>query len=69
MGGVRPGTPLATMLDVLQVTIMDVPVDELKKWRKNLNRSLWKIRPPARETWGRLPGQEEETKRLISRSS
>lgn len=64
MGGVTHNTPIAVALDVIQVAIMDVPVDELEKWRRQFNNHVWKIRPPSREEWGRLPGQAEQMGRL-----
>lgn len=65
MAGVGQRTPLGTALDVLQVLVMDVPVDEIRKWRRELDIALWKVTPPSRETWGLEPDQVVATERLI----
>lgn len=65
MAGVSDRTPLATALDVLTVLVMEVPTDELRKWRRELDAALWKVRPPDRSTWGLLPDQVASTERLI----
>lgn len=64
MAGVDADTPLRDALDCLQVVIMEVPVDELKKWRREFDSALWKIRPPDRSTWGLAPEQQAATARL-----
>lgn len=66
MAGVDRSTPIATACDVIQVVIMDVPSDELKKWRRNFDAALWRIRPPDRSTWGLSPEQQAQTARLTS---
>lgn len=68
MAGVDRGTPIGITCDVITVLAMDVPTDDLVKWRREFDHALWKVRPPSREEWGRLPGQEEQTARLAGMS-
>lgn len=65
MAGVRSSTPLGDALDVVQVVIMEVPVEELEKWRRRFDVALWGVREPSRETWGLEPSQIAATERLI----
>lgn len=65
MAGVDESTPISTALDVVIVVAMEVPGDELRKWRRELDRALWRVRPPDRETWGLEPHQIAATERLI----
>lgn len=65
MAGVRPNTPLGAACDVLlALEVEGVPGEQLTKWRRNLDQALWKIRPPDRESWGLLPEQQEQMRRL-----
>lgn len=65
MAGITSTSPIKNAVDVIQVLVMDVPTDDLKKWRNELDAALWKIRPPDRATWGLRPDQQQETQRLI----
>lgn len=68
LAGLRPDTPLNTACDLLLMVEVDgVPQEQLKKWRGNLDRALWKIRPPDRDTWGLLPEQQAAMARLAGR--
>jgi hypothetical protein len=68
MAGIDDRIPIATALDVLQVVIMEVPTDDLRKWRRELDRALWRVRPPDRDTWGLLPEHVAAQERLIRSS-
>ena len=68
MAGVDVQTPVTTALDVLTVVLMEVPVDDLRKWRQELDRALWRVRPPDRGTWGLLPEHVAAQERLIRSS-
>lgn len=68
MAGVDDRTPISAALDVVQVIVMEIPGDELKKWRRELDRALWRVRPPDRETWGLLPEHVAAQERLIRHS-
>lgn len=53
MAGVDEDTPLGTALDVISVLIIDVPTDQIKQWRKQLDDALVQVNPvSARDTWG-----------------
>ncbi|MDN5931178.1 MAG: hypothetical protein L0I24_08960 [Pseudonocardia sp.] len=67
MGGVTHNTPIGVALDVLQVAIMDVPVEELEKWRRQFNHQVWRVRPPDRSTWGLVGDQRAQMGRLAGR--
>lgn len=66
MAGVDRATPIATAVDVITVIAMDVPTDDLKKWRREFDSALWRVRPPDRATWGLRPDQAAETRRLTA---
>jgi hypothetical protein len=68
IAGVDGNTAIATTLDVLQVVVMEVPTDDLRKWRRELDRALWRVRPPDRDTWGLLPEHVAAQERLIRSS-
>jgi hypothetical protein len=67
MAGVDDRTPIARSLDVLTVIVMEVPVEDLRKWRRELDAALWRVRPPDRETWGALPEHQERMARLTGK--
>jgi hypothetical protein len=65
MAGVDARTPLCIVLDVLTVLSLETPVDELRKWRKELDAALWRAQPPDRDTWGLRPEHQAQTERLM----
>lgn len=65
MAGIDRSSPIQVAVDVLQVLVMDVPADDLKKWRREMDAAMWKVRPPDRATWGLRPDQQQETERLL----
>lgn len=65
LAGVGPDTDLEELCDVLTVLEVDgVPGDQLKRWRTDVDRAAWRLRPPDRETWGLRPDQAAEQQRL-----
>jgi len=59
MAGVTEDIPLGTAIDVLTVLIIDVPTDQIKEWRKQLDDALMRVNPrSARDTWGLEPDQQ-----------
>ncbi len=67
IAGVSEQTSICDTLDVLTVTVMDVPVEQLKQWRTELDAALLKLQPATidRATWGLLPDQVAATERLM----
>lgn len=65
MAGVDGATPIRTAMDCLTVIVMEVPGDQLKKWRTELDAALHRVQPPSRETWGTLPEQQAGMLRLM----
>jgi len=55
MAGVDYRASICDALDVLQVVMLEVPVEGLRKWRDEFERALAKVRPFDRETWGLEP--------------
>lgn len=76
MAGIGPSTPLRLACDVLLTIEVDgVPGDQVKQWRKAIDRQLL-VRPaaagrpagPDRETWGLAPEQMAATSKLTAGS-
>lgn len=67
IAGVDERTTICDTLDVLTVTVMDVPVDQLKQWRTELDAALLKLQPATidRATWGTSPEQQAAMARLM----
>jgi hypothetical protein len=77
IAGVDADTPLGVALDALLVAVMDVPVEQLKTWRHELDTALRVVRPaeqapqpqyPDRETWGLLPEHIAEMQWMLGDS-
>lgn len=70
MAGVRAHTDLGTALDVLDVAVVEAPVDSLEKRRRRLDVAVAIAQARTgvvdRDTWGTDAAQQAETSRLMS---
>lgn len=69
LAGISEDVTVGEYCDAVFVLMLEgAPVDEMKKWRRRFDREMWKIRPPDRSQWGRLPTQRAEAARLTGGS-
>lgn len=67
MAGVTAESPIADVLDVLTVLVVEVPKEALTDWRSKLERALWRVRPPDRASWGLAPEHQQQMGRLAGK--
>lgn len=71
MAGVGPDTGCGDALDVLTVLMLEIPTQQLRKWRAGIDRAVTAAQVQAgrfdRRTWGLAPHQVEQ-QRLAMRT-
>lgn len=69
MAGVGPTTGIGDALDVLTVIMLEVPQQQLTKWRQAMDRADVAAKAKAgkldRSTWGMAPHQIEQQKAAL----